>query len=409
MSLTAIIADDALSSGLPPDDAAQRAWRYEPNSIIGDLVREPGAFDFFHAVSLIESLPQNTFEIGKAAHPAQELLRFRAAFGAAFPSSAICEVLPPTDALPQAEMTVALFGLTGPSGILPRDYTQLLQRIQRDARGSEKHALRDWFDLFNHRLISQFYRAWKKYRFFSEPQSIADSTRAAGTSFSTAIFSFAGLGLPQLHSRMKVTAIEGDLLSRRETTLAQVNDLALARYSGLFNQRPRTAANLRQILRDYFGLPAHVQQFRGQWLSLDEPHQTSLGGEHANNQLGMTAIAGSQVWDVNSKFRVSLGPLTYQQFSEFLPDHTATTSGKSFFLLCQLTRLFAGPEFDFDVQLVLDRAEVPNCQLTDDPSHGARLGWNTWLSNEPPEQDAADAHFEADENSELEATSWPRL
>lgn len=410
MSLSAIISDDALASGLRAGEATQRVWQYEPNSVIGELVRQPGAFDFFHAVSLIESLPQNAFPIGKSAHPAHELLRFRAAFGAAFPQSAIGELLPPTDALPQAEMTVALFGLTGPSGILPRHYTQLLQRIQRDARGTEKHALRDWFDLFNHRLISQFYQAWKKYRVGCDAHTFADA-RQAETAFNRAVFSFAGLGLPQLRDRLKVSAIEGDVLSRQERTLAQVNDLAMVRYSGLFTQRPRTAGNLKQMVRDYFGLPADVQQFKGQWLSLDETQQTRLGGDgDANNQLGVTAVAGSQVWDINSKFRVRLGPLTNRQFTELLPDHSPTDSGKSFFLLCQLTRLYVGPEFDFDVQLTLDRHEVPNCQLASDPNQGARLGWNTWLCSEPPKEDATDAHFEADEQQQIDNVDmWPKL
>jgi len=386
-----------------------RPWQFEPQSTIGEMLRQPGAFDFFHAVSLIERLRENACEIGRAAHPAQEPLRFRTAFGAAFPQSAVCEVLPPTDALPQAEMTVALFGLTGPSGILPRHYTQLLQRIHRDAKGQQKHALRDWFDLFNHRLISQFYRAWKKYRFYSDAKAVAEARRSASAPFSTAVFSFAGLGLEQLHDRLKVTAIEGDVLSRKERTLARVDDLSLLRYSGLLAQRPRTAGNLRQLLRDYFDLPVEVRQFAGQWLVLDESQQTRLGGSpgghgrvaDSNNQLGVTAIAGSRVWDVQSKFRVRLGPLSYDRFAEFLPSHAPTTDGKSFFLLCQLTRLFAGPELDFDVQLVLDRNEVPQTQLVADPVRGARLGWNTWLCDDVPKEDADDAHFEAVEVAQL--------
>ena len=35
-----------------------------------------------------------------------------------------------------------------------------------DAKGPERNALRDWLDLFNHRIVSLFYRAWEKYRFY---------------------------------------------------------------------------------------------------------------------------------------------------------------------------------------------------------------------------------------------------
>ena len=39
-----------------------------------------------------------------------------------------------------------------------------------------------------------------------------------------------------------------------------------------------------------------------------------------NAALGLTALAGERVWDVQSKFRVAVGPLTYAEFRRFMPD-----------------------------------------------------------------------------------------
>jgi type VI secretion system protein ImpH len=384
-------------------DRSLSVMEYKPGSILSQLFCEPGAFDFFQAVSLIERASLGSGDIGRVALPSREPLKFRAAIGSAFPRSAICEILPPTTTQPQAEMTVALMGLTGPSGVLPRHYTELIHRIQREARGSERHALRDWFDLFNHRLLSIFYRAWDKHRPW-QAYARGETTLRQPDTLTTAIFSFAGLGLPELRDRLKVTSIDGDLFSRRETTLAEIHNLSLARYSGLLAQRPRTASNLQQLVGDYFSLPTKVEQFRGQWLDLEPAQQTQLSLGDANNGLGTTATVGSRVWDVNSKFRLQLGPLTYQQFTTLLPSRSATSEGKAFHLLCHLMRLFAGPEFDFDVQLVLQRDEVPPCQLTMNTDSGPRLGWNTWLGEVSQTQDAADAVFESDEVERIETS-----
>ncbi len=373
---------------------------YRPNSIIARLFQEPGNFDFFQAVSLIDRWDPRFRPVGTTAHPERESLRFRAALGAAFPPAAIRQALPPVAESPQPELTVALLGLTGPSGILPRRYTELVYRLAREAKGPERHALRDWLDLFNHRLLSLFYRAWEKYR-FTKAYEREEHLRTEPDAFTAALFSLAGLGIPDLRGRLQVTALTGDLLLRGEEVLAKVDDLALLRYGGLLTQRPRTSSNLRQILQDYFGLPARIEQFQGQWLVLNAQQRTMLSGGHnagsSHNQLGGTAVAGTRVWDVNTKFRVRVGPLSYQQFIEMLPDDDATTRRKTFFLLCHLVRLFVGPEFDFSVQLVLRREDVPNCRLVDNPQRGPYLGWNSWLSSGTSREDVDDAQFESAE------------
>ena len=115
-------------------------------------------------------------------------------------------------------------------------------------------------------------------------------------------------------------------------------------------------------------------------------------------------MAGSRVWDRQSKFRVRLGPMTYAQFIEFLPDRAPVPERKTFFLLAHLVRLYADPGLDFDVQLVLKAEEVPECQLTGDGTIGARLGWNTWLLTRPASADAEDVVIDGAEALECDPT-----
>ncbi len=179
--------------------------------------------------------------------------------------------------------------------------------------------------------------------------------------------------------------------------LAQVQDRSLLYYSGLLSHRPKSALGLEAILRDYFEIPASVRQFQGEWLLLDDANRTRIGDDEGHNQLGLSAIVGDRVWEVRHKIPARLGPLRYRKFLEFLPDRTLVPARKAVFLLAHLIRLYAGPEIDFDVQLVLMAAEVPETRLTDASGEGSQLGWNSWLRTAVPAADADDAVFAGDE------------
>jgi type VI secretion system protein ImpH len=246
--------------------------------------------------------------------------------------------------------------------------------------------------LFDHRVVSLFYRAWEKYRFWA-PYERGEAFRREPDTFTNSVFSLIGLGSPNLRGRLRVAERTGNE-EQPERVLARIDDLGLLYYAGLFAQRPRSAIGLEAVLGDFFELPAAVRQFQGQWLLLDKSDQTCLGG---HGSLGVDAVAGDRVFDVQTKFRVRLGPLKLRRFEEFLPDHSPTPRRKSLFLLAQLVRLYVGPELDFDVQLVLDAAETPASKLGG-AGFGSRLGWNTWLLSQPRKIDAEDATFAPDES-----------
>lgn len=361
---------------------------------VADLLFEEGyAFDFFQAVRLLERMSPGRRPVGGGGPARAEAARFRAHLSLSFPPSPIYEVGRPTADLPVPAVTVAFLGLHGPSGVLPPHYTELMLRLEREGKGPDARALRAWLDLFNHRLISLFYRAWEKYRFFI-PYERGEYAGREPDPFTRAVFSLAGLGFPSLRGRLRVEAVGGGAGARRARPLAEIDDLALLHYAGFLAHRPRNALSLEAMLRDYFGVELRVLQFRGQWLPLGRADQTRLGG---SARLGVDAVAGERVWDVQAKIRVCLGPLRYARFDEFLPDPAPAPARKAFFLLARLVRLYVGPELDFDVQLVLKAADVPACRLGGAGGGGAHLGWNTWALSAAPERDAEDAVFEGEE------------
>jgi type VI secretion system protein ImpH len=325
------------------------------------LFEEAHRFDFFQAVRLLERLYPHRRPVGRDARPSAEAVRFQSHVSLSFPPSAVRDI-GRGDENGQALMTVAFMGVTGPLGVLPRHYTELIaDRLRKKDR-----TLRDFLDLFNHRLVSLFYRAWEKHRVTIGYEG-ARTAQQTDDRFSGYVFDLFGMGTAGVRNRLGVP------------------DRALLFYAGLLAQVRRSATTLEGLLQDYFGVPVTVVQFVGQWLRIAPHNRSRLGGRQHNNALGVSAVAGSRSWDQQAKLRIQVGPLTVAQYDELLP------SGSAFQPLVQLTRYFIGQEFDFDVQLILRAAEVPRCRLGAKGIGGPRLGWSSWLKTEEFAHDAGDA------------------
>jgi len=325
------------------------------------LFEEPYRFHFFQAVRLLRHLNSARTRVGGESHPRDEAVRFRALNSLAFPASEIQELEPTDGGDAPPQMTVAFMGLTGPIGVLPEHYTEFLMARRREGQT----AAAAFFDLFNHRIISLFFRAWEKYHPALARES-GDPDRLAQV-----LFGLMGLGTESLHGQHEFP------------------DAALLYYAGFFAQRRRPAVVLELILGDYFAVEIQVCQFVGRWITLDPSDRSTLGAREPENRLGEGVMLGGRVWDEQGKFRLRLGPLSYRQFAAFQPDGTA------FRPLAQMTRLFVGGELDFEVQLVLKAEDIPACKLSSTPGAGARIGRHAWVQTRPRATDAEEAIFPA--------------
>jgi type VI secretion system protein ImpH len=323
------------------------------------LFNEPYRFNVFQAVRLLSLMSPDRARVGADGPPRREVARFHALASLAFPASEVPELKPPAADGAPTDMTVAFFGLTGPTGVLPYHYTELL--IERLREGDRTAAA--FFDLFNHRMTSLFVRAWEKYR----PALVREW--GGPDPLARALFSLMGLATPGLKGRHEFP------------------DDALLFHAAAFAQRRRPAVVLEQLLADYFGEAVEVRQFSGRWLKLDAVDRSVLGAEGPHNGLGTSLVLGGRVWDEQGKFRLRLGPLTYERFLAFSPD------ARDFRALCQMTRLFVDGGLDFDVQLVLKAEEVPTCRLSAAPGAGSRVGRNAWVKARPSAADAGNAVF----------------
>lgn len=363
------------------------------HSVMEWLFAEGSRFDFFQAVRLLEILyspeksskdegieldtqamisrPSKSGATAPSTVPdsekVEDFVRFKSAVGLNFPTSDISRVKlqePPPDSPPRrsleklhdppyvtasetpiTEMTVNLMGLAGALGPLDMPTTELI--IERAAK--KDTALKDFLDIFNHRLISLLYRIRKMHRIGLEDEPPGQDK------ISTYLFSIIGLGTDGLMGRM------------------MVRDRSLLHYAGLLSQQPRSIVGLERILSDYFKIKVKGHQFVGGWYDLDESQWTKIGQKSGRNHvLGQGAVVvGTRIWDRQAKIELRLGPLTYQQFLNFIP------TGWGYRALCDLTRFYLGDTLDVSFRLVLkgDEIPLPMLGMMDVPI----LGWTSWL------------------------------
>jgi type VI secretion system protein ImpH len=320
------------------------------------LCEDPCSFEFFQAVALIQRLRMGEREpVGQFCNPEDEAVRFQVNNTLSFPASQIQAIdWQKEDAPP--DMKVNFMGLTGPMGVLPYCYTELiLERLK-----AKDTTLQSFLDVFNHRIISFFYRAWEKYRYPTTYYRGDDE-------FTHHLMDFIGLGTPGLQDRQAVP------------------DEALLHYVALLGSHSRSAAALESILSDYFDVPVEVEQFAGAWYRLDPEAQCCMDDrDNDSEKLGEGTVVGDEIWNQESRVRIRLGPLPLSRYLDFLP------GGDSFAPLKALVRFFSNDELDFEAMLILKREDVPRCEVGTGGDDAPRLGWVSWLKSVPLGQDPGD-------------------
>lgn len=333
-----------------------------------DMLFERGyEFDFFQAIRLLLRLFPAAKSVGGTAKVFEEVARFHGSVSLTFPASAIDHIDPGGSEGPQAHVSVAFMGLTGVLGVLPFHYTEriLARKAARDT------SLAAFLDLFNHRFISLFYRAWEKHR----PAALIETAGARGQEldpFSQYLFDLAGMGTAGLRGRMRI------------------QDPTILLYAGLIAQRPHSASALRGILRDYFRLPVEISQFKGRWYALEDYDKCYLSQDLERGRLGVGAFIGSKVWDQQARFRIRIGPVDLKQFCELLPGSEGLAR------MIEFARFLVGQAVDFDVQVILAARSVPGCRLTDQGPDAPRLGWMGWLKTREFIADAEEPVFRSE-------------
>lgn len=341
----------------PPPDAGRRDHLAQ---LRVRLEAEPWGFDFYAAVRALEALEPDRKRLGTSVRVGEDAVRFGQEPSLAFAPATVWKFEPsrvtPWGASVPDRLLVNFLGLLGPQGPMPLHLTEF---IRDRARNHRDPTLSRFLDLFNHRIVSLFYRAWAQAQ-----QTVAYDRAATGDEgrWVSYVGSTMGLGL------------EG--VRRRDA----VPDQAKLHFAGRLAPQVRNAEGLRAIVEKYFGVRTALEEFVGRWLDLPEQHRCRLGSSHECAGLGTTAILGARAWDCQGVFRLHLGPMRLADYERLLPGFQSERR------LRDWIRLYLCDELAWEARLVLLEREVPKLAL----GRAGRLGWTTWLATGPLGRDPAD-------------------
>lgn len=353
---------------------AQR--RFEP-SVIQRLLDKPHRFQFFQAVMMLELwLKQNGVPHEEAV---SDFLRFQNTVSLNFPPSEIeaLHVTPKltshtveellealqSNRLDNIALTPAFIGFLGSNGTLPSHYSE---RIGAHQLYEKDHGPRAFLDVFSNRGVALFFKAWRKYRLEFKYQIDGKD------SFLPLLMALAGLGHRTLRDRMSEDG-EGLL------------DESIGHFAAAIRHRPPSAAYMQRVLCEYFAVPIAIEQFVGHWYDVPVDQQTVLGATNAT--LGSVAMVGERVWQRDLRMRLKIGPLRRKNFESFLPGGSAAVG------LQKILAMFTSVFLEYEVQLILRADEVRSVTLNSD-REGGKLGWDTFVTSKPEQQDRNDVCYE---------------
>ncbi|AFC86194.1 type VI secretion system baseplate subunit TssG [Frateuria aurantia] len=318
------------------------------------LAQTPYAFDLYHLLRWLDARGDHTVLLGRAARSKGELLRLGQEPSMAFAPSTLASVKPRHGpGLPK--VSIFSFGLFGPNGPLPLHLTEFARDRQRNYGDDTLSA---FADIFHHRLILLFYRAW------ADAQATASLDRPDTARFDRHVASLIHLGLPaQRH---------------RDT----VPDHVRYFFAGHQVRLSRNPEGLLQMLRGHLQIPVELAEYMPHWIGVTGGSRACLTSRAP--ALAGGALLGLAVRDVQSSFRLILGPLSWSQYRQFLPLAAGTR------LVVDWVRHYLGVELQWDLLLRLAADEVPALRLGEIE---VALGWGSWLGRRLTSRSADDLLF----------------
>ncbi|MFK3968901.1 type VI secretion system baseplate subunit TssG [Ensifer adhaerens] len=322
--------------------------------------QKPENFDLFAVLRRVEALAFEHPRLGESVLPNEDPIRLGQQPSLIFSPRTIASVTEPSKSdgdgadLPDVRrIDTYSFGLFGPNGPLPIHFTEIAysQLTNDGAEGIARFA-----DIFHHRMLSFFFRAWA----MSEPTLSHD--RVEADRFGDGIAALCGRGISALRNR------------------DEMPDRLKIHFAGRLGSHTRNAEGLRAILSSFVQAAVDVIEFVPAWVRLRKDSLSTLTRSSRLSRLGVSLTVGEKVLVYDHRFRIVVGPLSFDTYQRMLP------GGGDIATLVAIVRNYVGDELGFEYNLILSSRDVPKAIL----GRACRLGWTTWIGTPERDSDVAD-------------------
>jgi type VI secretion system protein ImpH len=307
-------------------------------TFLRNLEAEPWRFDYFTVLRHLERTFANQPRIGDSAARREDFVQLGQDPFMDFPASNLARVVQSDDK--PLKVFVKYLGLLGPQGALPLATTEEAYHYVL----ANDDAFPRFLDIFNHRFIQLFFRAW------ADARPIVQHDRPDADRFVAYIGSAIGVG------------------SKPYQNLDSVADAVKLGFAGILSAQAKCASRLTSAICGLFNVKAEVEEFVGSRLMVEANDLSILGGRY--NRLGEDTMLGRTVFSVQDKIRVRIFTKDLAQYIRFLP------TGDLCEPLADFVFFYNGEQLDWDAELAIPSGAAEPIRL----GKFGQLGWTSWMA-----------------------------
>lgn len=303
-------------------------------------------FNFFQAVSLLEQIYKDQVEVGHTGPVKDEIVQLLPNNSLGFPAADVARITldENDDGREKWKILQNFFGLYGPNSAAPIFIAESVNQCIDTA-----DPLKDFLDIFNHRVLSLYYRAQKK----------GNTLKSVSTTHSNPISNI-------------LYAMMGRDFNTNESNW-EVSPDRLLRHCSLFSSSNRNPSGLEKLISDYFSLSdVQVVPFARRRIKIPKSSQGRLSAVQNHAALGESFILGEIVEDITGQFNLRIKVPDMRTFKQFQPGEARYKE------LIFLVNMYVQYRLGFTLEFILPTEEVRSLAISGLNPDG-KLGQSSWV------------------------------